>query len=104
MYEFLNTIHNAYTNLAPVIRKHGGKVDLETLYDELKKELNAKTIAEVPPERIEELYRDILILLKLGILKCEEEMDPESLEEYNVLILDEEAAKEWERRLKVLGT
>jgi len=104
MYEFLNAVHKAYTNLIPIIRKYGGEVDLETLYNELKRQLNAKTIAEVPHERIEELYHDVIILLKLGILRCREVIDPESLEEYNVLILDEGAAKEWEKRLKVPKT
>jgi len=103
VFVFFTTVREAYTNLVPIIRRHGGKVSIDELYDELKKELNARTIMEVPPERVEEMYHDIIVLIKAGIVECKEEVDPESLEEYNVLVLNKESAWKWERMLKALG-
>jgi len=78
-------VRRAYERLVPILKKHGGKADIQTLIDELKRKLGAKDITEVPYEEVEKLFADICTLESAGIVAVEREVDPDTLEEYTVI-------------------
>ena len=78
-------VKRAYERLIPILKKHGGKADIQMLIDELKRKLEAKDITEVPHEEVEKLFADIYALESAGIVAVEREIDPDTLEEYTVI-------------------